>query len=450
MTVFQIIYTQTIVGNADNHLAETRPEVYFQIGYPAIEDGWLRQFQRRWADLGVLIALGLHARPLLGDDLDLMIRLGLATASDRGRLYARITDLGLSEVTGIDRKDGIPVCTERLSQAHLMRRLSLPADFRDSRGRFDGQAAYLLLGSVVSQSDYRGGLPPMVGNHRGGLSPTVTGKTGLHRGGLPPIKNITMSSTLSQGESGANRAPADLDVSGETGLVLDGANEADEPTSAASGNGSDVNHAGAATGPAADPQAYRLLRAIWGRLDRAVGDVKSLNAFRGLLEDLEGKLGFTEAGFRAARLGFEPLPDRRRRVLDDLRRMLGRSDLSPSQRKRNLIGILTQNIGVTLGLGLLPDGHLRALADKPDYTVIGGLIDESGAEVVWLAACEIAGRAFEGDPIAYLRATLRNKRERERSAGQSGAGSTPRVGAGMGRFEQLNYLDEQVGVEDVA
>ena len=89
------------------------------------------------------------------------------------------------------------------------------------------------------------------------------------------------------------------------------------------------------------------------------------------------------------RLRLTPRTDRRRRVLDDLRRMQGRADLKASQCKRNLIGILTQNIGVMLGLGLLPDGHLRALADKADYTVIGGLIDESGAEPVWLAACEI-------------------------------------------------------------
>jgi hypothetical protein len=185
--------------------------------------------------------------------------------------------------------------------------------------------------------------------------------------------------------------------------------------------------------------------AIWARLEKAVSEVKAAISFREMLESLEAKFGFTEAGFRAARLSFEPLPDRRRRVLDDLRRMQGRADLKSSQCKRNLIGILTQNIGVTLGLGLLPDGHLRVLADKPDYTVIGGLIDESGAESVWLAACEIAGRVFEGDPIAYLRATLRNKRERER-----GAAGASRVAAGMGRFEQLNYLDEQVGVEDVA
>ena len=206
-----------------------------------------------------------------------------------------------------------------------------------------------------------------------------------------------------------------------------------------------MHHDEIATESDADPQAYRLLRAIWARLEKAVGEVKAAISFREMLESLEAKFGFTEAGFRDARLSFEPLPDRRRRVLDDLRRMQGRADLKSSQCKRNLIGILTQNIGVTLGLGLLPDGRLRALADKPDYTVIGGLIDESGAESVWLAACEIAGRAFEGDPIAYLRATLRNKRERER-----GAGAAAHVAAGMGRFEQLNYLAEQVGVEDGA
>ena len=140
---------------------------------------------------------------------------------------------------------------------------------------------------------------------------------------------------------------------------------------------------------------------------------------------------------RAARLAFAPLPDRRRRVLDDLRRMQGRADLKPSIRKRNVIGILTQNIGVTLGLGLAAEGSLRTLADRADYTAIGGLVADYGAEAVWLVACEIAGQRFEGDPIEYLRAALRNKRERERGAG----GARP-----AHDLESVDYLSEQVGI----
>jgi len=36
----------------------------------------------------------------------------------------------------------------------------------------------------------------------------------------------------------------------------------------------------------------------------------------------------------------------------------------------------------------------------------------------------------------------------ENEGRERGAAGAARVAAGMGRFEQLNYLDEQVGVED--
>jgi hypothetical protein len=44
--VFHIAYTQTLIGDDANRLSETRPEIYFQIGYAAIEARWLRGFQR--------------------------------------------------------------------------------------------------------------------------------------------------------------------------------------------------------------------------------------------------------------------------------------------------------------------------------------------------------------------------------------------------------------------
>ncbi len=56
--------------------------------------------------------------------------------------------------------------------------------------------------------------------------------------------------------------------------------------------------------------------------------------------------------------------------------MQGRSDLSESSKRGKARAILTQNIGVTLGLGLTGDGSLRALADRDDYTVIGGLLKQ--------------------------------------------------------------------------
>jgi hypothetical protein len=445
MTIFKIVYEQSLLADEQDQIVEVRPWTRIELGYEAIQRSWFKRFKPNWLDLPILLAIGLHARPLIGDDLHLLRDLGLARPSDEGRLYARVTDVGLADMLDCSR-ESVRHSALRLSARGLLRTVDLPRQFRDSRGAFAGNNAYLLPGQTLVSSPFnRANSVGTVGDSHANSVGTVRGSRANSVG---TKINTTMSLTPADA-GGANRvAPANLNASEEPDPVLDGTDEADEPTCAASGNSSGSHRAGIETESNADPQAYRLLRALSKRLDRAVADDKPRLAWQAVLESLETRFGFTEAGFRAARLSFEPLPDRRRRVLDDLRRMLGRSDLSPSQHKRNLIGILTQNIGVTLGLGLLPDGHLRALADKPDYTVIGGLIDEYGAEVVWLAACEIAGRAFEGDPIAYLRATLRNKRERERGASQSGAGSTPRVGAGMGRFEQLNYLGEQVGVED--
>jgi len=51
---------------------------------------------------------------------------------------------------------------------------------------------------------------------------------------------------------------------------------------------------------------------------------------------------------------------------------------------------------------------------------------------VWLKACEIAGQGFEGDPLDYLRAALRNKREREKAG--TPAGSRSRGPSGLGVF----------------
>jgi hypothetical protein len=123
-------------------------------------------------------------------------------------------------------------------------------------------------------------------------------------------------------------------------------------------------------------------------------------------------LGLTEAGLRLAALTICPLPERRRRVLDDMRRMQARADLKLSRRKNMVNAILAQNIGVTLGLGLNPDGSLRAVPGQSDYAAVGGLVGEYGAEAVWMTTCEIAGAAIEGDPLDYLRAALTRKQKR--------------------------------------
>ncbi len=163
-----------------------------------------------------------------------------------------------------------------------------------------------------------------------------------------------------------------------------------------------------------------------------------------LFDELGLRFGLTTAGLRAALLALTPLPERRRRVLDDLRRMQGRSDLAEHERKRKARAILTQNIAVTIGLGLKPNGTLRVVAEKSDYNLIGGLINDFGAEVVWHTTCAIAGQVIDGNPIDYLRATLIHQRDRlPRPTGQR-----PAL-AGLGDHNALDYASAQVLPQEV-
>jgi hypothetical protein len=204
-------------------------------------------------------------------------------------------------------------------------------------------------------------------------------------------------------------------------------------TTGLSGNGNSARGAVALTGEALS----RHSASEWlSRLSVVLDDTQAAQAFESLLTTIEAQTGLTDSGFRTAALGLQSLPDRRRRVLDDLRRMQARANLKPARRKQKVIAILAQNIGVTLGLGLNPDGHHRIPPDASDYAAIGGLVGEYGAERVWTTACEVAGAAIEGDPLDYLRAALRWKRERENSqVRQPGSHSTG--------FEQLDYLSSQ-------
>jgi hypothetical protein len=432
MTVFKVVHEQSLIIDEQNRVSEVRPWTRVVIDYRAIETGWLRQYQRHWADLGLLIGIGLHARPLKGDDLDLLIRLGLAAPSDEGRLYARVTDLGLSEATGIDRKDGVPVCAQRLADSNLLKLLTLPRDFRDSRGKYEGSRAYLLMGDIITQTDDRGGLPPMARN-RGGLSPTVTHRS---HGGLSRIKiNIPSAFTLADA-SGAHSAPPDSAPDSATSVsALDTEREARQPPGGLSGTGQDASRVEAQAEAA---PAGSSLPGWLDHLNAALSDEKTARAFQTLVEQIE-HIGLTEAGFKAAALGLLPLPERRRKVLDDLRRMQARDDLKPAQRKNRIVAILAQNIGAVLGLGLEPGGRLRVVPDKSDYAAFGALTKAHGAETVWETACDIAGRSIEGDALDYLRAALNHRRARV--AGGS-ASDVDKVRRGE-IFDQYDYSQDE-------
>jgi hypothetical protein len=437
MTNFRIVYEQSLEINEHNRVAEVRPWTRIELGYEAIQSGWFGKFRPNWLDLAALEVIGLHARPLHGDDFDRLRDLGLVDSGDLNRLYARITDVAVADILGCSRQ-WINNCAARLGDKGLLRVLPLPAQFRDSKGKFAGSNAYLLSGQVLVQSnDHRVNSVNMDRLSR----VNSVDMAGLHRVNSVNTKYINKLSTLSD-ESGSRGDPAADHSADETVWAPGNEHVGDRLTLDWSGNVAGAHRTENAAETASG--AHRSQGTIWQRLNAALGDEKTSAAFEPLLTEIESQLGFTEIGLRAARLAFAPLPEHRRRVLNDLRRMQGNAALKPSARQRNVIGILTQNIGVVLGVGLTANGDVRVLADRADYTVMGGLIKQHGAEVVWLTACEIAGQRFEGDPVDYLRAALRHKREREKA--EPAVGKRPRGSSGLGSFDDIDYTKEQVGV----
>jgi hypothetical protein len=119
----------------------------------------------------------------------------------------------------------------------------------------------------------------------------------------------------------------------------------------------------------------------------------------------------------------EPLPVRRERVLRDLR--------EHAAKRRTQIYIVAVNLGQMMGLRWL-DRQLRTQPTKEDKAEVGQLCREyGGPATVWTVACRIAGHQIAGDPLDYLRGTLKAERERN-------SGKRSRV-AGTGDFEELDH-----------
>ena len=149
--VVRIEYLQSLTYQGEEKPAEA-VEVSARVLYDALATGWLRETftgRSRGTDFLVFLAIALHARPLRGADLELLIQLGVATPEDEGRLYARVTDVGLAEELGIDARQTIAAATKRLEETGLINILLLPEDFRDSGGQFAGCKAYLISGELT-------------------------------------------------------------------------------------------------------------------------------------------------------------------------------------------------------------------------------------------------------------------------------------------------------------
>ena len=149
--VLQFEYQQSLTFLSDRPTWSELLEVSVRILSTAFSSGWYKEhFNSRGNDFVVLLSIAMHGRPLKGDDLKLLIDLGMAQPEDDGRLYARVTDLGLADELGMSAKT-IQRCAERLQRQGAISILEIPdmtTTFRDSHGRFSGSKVYLLSGDL--------------------------------------------------------------------------------------------------------------------------------------------------------------------------------------------------------------------------------------------------------------------------------------------------------------
>jgi hypothetical protein len=148
--VIQFEYRQALAHDSDKPGWSETLDISVRLTSAALTSGWLRTyFAGRGNDFLVLLAIVMHARPLNGEDLDLLVQLGMASSEDRGRLYARITGMALAEELGMSRNT-VRTCARRLAELNLIAERDIPdgTSFRDSHGKFDGVKVYLLSGVV--------------------------------------------------------------------------------------------------------------------------------------------------------------------------------------------------------------------------------------------------------------------------------------------------------------
>jgi len=144
---------------------DERCGVRLELPYELASSHWvalLLPASTRGTDFLTLTFLLLHARRLGYDDLALLRELGFATADDYGRLYVRVSDLGLSIETGL-RRQTVARSIARLARCGLVGVHRLPqgvggyrgAPFVDSRGTYSGKKLYLLARELEDVFDLR-------------------------------------------------------------------------------------------------------------------------------------------------------------------------------------------------------------------------------------------------------------------------------------------------------
>jgi hypothetical protein len=152
--VLQFEYQQSLVHDSDRTGWSESVSVSVRLLSEAITSGWYRnQFSGRGNDFVILLAIAMHARPLKGDDLKMLVNLYMATDEDEGRLYARVSDVALADELGMSRMT-IARAAGHLVEDKSIVILEIPEQltaFRDSHGRFNGKKVYLIAGDIQSR-----------------------------------------------------------------------------------------------------------------------------------------------------------------------------------------------------------------------------------------------------------------------------------------------------------
>lgn len=157
--VVQIEHTQLLELDTEHVYSERVVTRVIETG-DALTSGWLRSnFSKNPVDYLILHGILHHTRPLAGKDYEQLLALKLVTPEDKGRLYARITDIGLADILGPHRTT-IAAAAQRLADKGLIRIAQIPeailrrGGLRDSHGKFEGNCVYLIagdFGSVLSK-----------------------------------------------------------------------------------------------------------------------------------------------------------------------------------------------------------------------------------------------------------------------------------------------------------
>jgi len=213
-------YHQSLTVAAGGKSWSETIEVSVKLFSEVFSSGWYKNaFGKDSTSFVILLNIAMHGRPLRGEDLELMIRLGMATVEDEGRLYARITDIGLADELGLHRTT-VAERAAKLAELGVITILQVPEglDFRDSRGSFAGSKVYLIsgeLGDKISKSladrasESAKAVPsdtkPSVSDHRVGNTDTVPTSTNIgakkHRVGNTDTVNDSKSAKNDSGAS---------------------------------------------------------------------------------------------------------------------------------------------------------------------------------------------------------------------------------------------------------